>query len=217
MSDRRGEPDHDSTDEHDVSRSPLEQVAALARRTPNRFDLGPADRELAGAARSGPSREAVDAAVAELKDTYFDLITGVFGQELGAAALEREIVRAHRGGGQLVFAFVDVHGPSTTAGRSDGVAGDAVLREVAGALRQNFRSYDPIVRLEGGEFICAVSSCGVQAARERFRDIRDRIASARAGVSVSVGFAVLEPTDTLETLTARGGADLRHARTVAVR
>jgi diguanylate cyclase (GGDEF)-like protein len=189
------------------------EPAPPRRRAGDAFDLTGADPGRAGSA--GPNAQPVDAAMTELRHKYFDVITGVFGQELGAAALEREIVRAHRGGGQLVLAFIDVRDVSGIDGCANLIADDAVLRDVADALRRSFRSSDPIVRLASGEFICAVSSCSVDAARERFHEIRAGIAAARAGVTVSVGFAVLEPTDTLERLTARGTADLQLANTIA--
>jgi diguanylate cyclase (GGDEF)-like protein len=151
----------------------------------------------------------LDAAVAELRNTYFDLVTGVFGHELGTAALEREVSRAHRGHSRLVLALVNVDDLDNVIAHSGNVAADALLRDVADAMRRSFRSYDPIVRLATGEFLCAVSSCDIRAARQRFRDIQEGIATRRPGVTISIGLAVLGGHDTLADLVARSDRDLR--------
>src|SRR5205807_5117802 len=91
-------------------------------------------------------------------------------------------------------------------------AGDALLRSVVAAIRSNLRSYDPIVRFGGDEFICGLSNTDLDGARRRFDEIREALRQADDTGSISVGLAALGPSDTLQDLTARGDAALHTAK-----
>jgi diguanylate cyclase (GGDEF)-like protein len=70
------------------------------------------------------------------------------------------------------------------------------------------RSYDPIVRFGGDEFVCGLSDTDLDGARRRFDEIRAAIRQSDAPGSISVGLAALGPSDSLEELIARGDAAL---------
>jgi len=89
---------------------------------------------------------------------------------LGRIALEHEINRAP----PLVLAFLDVDGLKQVNGRRGHAAGDALLRGVVDAIETHLRSYDPIVRIGGDEFICALADCTLDEARLRFKKIAQR-------------------------------------------
>jgi diguanylate cyclase (GGDEF)-like protein len=108
----------------------------------------------------------------------------------------------------LIVAFIDVNGLKAVNDRHGHAAGDALLHEVAAAIRLRLRPYDPLVRVGGDEFVCAVSGLDMDAARARF----DEVEAAIVGGSISVGLATMGPDDTLEVLMERSDAELRPGR-----
>lgn len=173
-----------------------------------------ADREEAAADRAAAARDRVHAN-ADLRRSQFDHLTGAFGRELGMIALDRELNRASHGSGRLVLAFVDVDGLKQLNDRDGHAAGDALLRDVVGAIQKHLRSYDPIVRVGGDEFVCALADASVEEAHRRFVGISATIKEVRPAATISVGFAAMRPNETLAHLTARGDESLyeaKHAR-----
>ena len=72
-------------------------------------------------------------------------------------------------------------------------------------IRSRLRSFDPIIRFGGDEFVCGLSGDGPVEATVRFDAIRHAVA-ADAHVRISVGLAALAPGDTVDTLTERADA-----------
>jgi diguanylate cyclase (GGDEF)-like protein len=167
-----------------------------------------ADRADAAADRERAARDR-EQALADLHDAHLDDLTGVQRRGVGSAALQREIDRAQRSDGRLVMAFVDVDGLKSVNDREGHAAGDALLRAVAAAIRSNLRSYDPIVRFGGDEFVCALSESDLDAARRRFERISQILADNAQSGSISFGLAPLRPDDSLEELIARADAALQ--------
>ncbi len=170
-----------------------------------------ADREEAAADRAAATKDRQDAR-AELRHAQIDQLTGAFGRELGMVALEHEISRARRGNGRLVLAYVDVDGLKQVNDGHGHAAGDALLRDVVGAIQLHLRSYDPLVRVGGDEFVCVLGDSTRDEARRRFQAIGTTIEKTRPDASISVGFAALRPSDTLEQLTLRGDTALYDAK-----
>ena len=135
---------------------------------------------------------------------HVDDLTGTYRRTMGRIVLQAEIERAHRSTDRLVLAFVDVDGLKAHNDRNGHAAGDELLLEVVASIRSKLRSYDPIVRFGGDEFICALIDVDVDNAKVRFSDICTSLRLAYPGGSISVGLAELQPGDTLEDLIARG-------------
>ena len=125
----------------------------------------------------------------------------------GRLALTNEIDRARRGDGRFVLAFVDVDGLKQVNDRDGHAAGDHVLRTLAATLRSNLRSFDPIVRYGGDEFVCGLGGVDPEGVERRFRAIEQELQEA-VGVGITVGLASLLPSDTLDNLISRADADL---------
>jgi diguanylate cyclase (GGDEF)-like protein len=140
------------------------------------------------------------------------VLTGALARGRGLLDLRREIARARRSDGRLVLAFVDVDGLKPINDLQGHAAGDALLRDVAAALRTALRSYDLVVRYGGDEFLCALTGTDAEGARRRFDEVARRLTERTEGASVSVGLAALENPDTLEELIGRADAALYAGR-----
>lgn len=178
------------------------------------FAQAAADRARAAADRERVAADREQAAVdrqqvrAALSQAHLDELTGAYRRGLGTLLLQQEINRARHSGGRLVLAFVDVDRLKEVNDREGHAAGDALLIAVAETIRSKLRSYDPVVRFGGDEFVCAFSDFDLASVRLRFDAIQGALAQTREGSSISVGLAELQSHDTLEDLTARGDAAL---------
>ncbi len=160
-----------------------------------------------------PDDEALERArlEAQLQRAHLDTLTGAFRREVGRLALRNEIERARRADGKFIIAFVDVDGLKGVNDRDGHAAGDRVLRTLAATMRANLRSYDPIVRFGGDEFICGISSIGHEEVQHRIGVIDQSLRHA-TGVGITAGLASLTSDETLEELTERADAALLEAK-----
>ena len=162
------------------------------------------DRARAAADRAKAARERARLE-GELQAAHLDELTGAYRREMGRLAITHEIDRVRRSGGPLVVAFVDVDDLKTVNDRDGHAAGDRVLQSVVRAIRARLRSFDPIIRYGGDEFVCGLGGTDLAEAERRF-DLISVAIEADAGVGISVGFAELEPGDTADGLTERADA-----------
>jgi len=162
------------------------------------------DRARAAADRANATRERARLE-AELQAAHLDELTGAYRREMGRLAITHEIDRVRRSGGPLVLAFIDVDGLKTVNDREGHAAGDRVLQSVVQAMRARLRSFDPIVRYGGDEFVCGLGGTDVAEAERRFGLIGAAIESDE-GVGITVGLAELRPGDTADGLTQRADA-----------
>ncbi len=170
-----------------------------------------ADREQAVGDREAAALDREDH-LAELDRAHSDDLTGVYRRGMGRIALVNEIERAHRSHGALALAYIDLDGLKGINDRDGHTAGDSLLRDLVTSMRGKLRSYDPIVRWGGDEFICTISDVDLEAARGRMEEIKRALGEAHPGSSLSVGLAMLGEGDTLETLIERADAALLEAR-----
>jgi diguanylate cyclase (GGDEF)-like protein len=161
--------------------------------------------------RAADEREAV---LAELRRAHLDELTGAFRRGSGEEALQGEIDRARRGDARMVLAFVDVDDLRRVNNRDGHSAGDALLRGVVSAIRSKLRSYEPIVRFGGDEFVCAVGDVDLTQAEKRFEEIQESFATDSGGAAITVGLAELQENDTLDELIARADTALLEARAI---
>jgi diguanylate cyclase (GGDEF)-like protein len=148
----------------------------------------------------------------ELERANTDDLTGAYRRRAGETALQHELDRARRSDEPLVLAFVDVDGLKATNDALGHAAGDARLRDVVSAMRSKVRSYEPIVRYGGDEFVCSIAGVPTAAAKARFEEINRVLGGRDAAGSLSVGLAELRPDDTLAGLIDRADEALLAAR-----
>ena len=182
----------------------LEQLEELAARAAADRARAAADRARAGIDRANAARERARLE-AELRTAHLDDLTGAYRRDMGRLALSHEIDRARRSDGRFVVAFVDVDGLKDVNDRDGHAAGDHVLETVVEAIRMRLRSFDPIIRYGGDEFVCGLIGTDLDEAERRFEAIGSAI-EEKAHVGISVGLAVLEAGDTADQLTERADA-----------
>jgi diguanylate cyclase (GGDEF)-like protein len=174
------------------------------------------DRERAAADRQNAARERARLE-AELRSAHLDELTGAYRREMGRLALSNEIDRARRSDGRFVLAFVDVDRLKLVNDREGHAAGDRVLQIVVHEIRSRLRSFDPIIRYGGDEFVCGLGATDLQEAKRRFDEIGTAI-ETDAQIGISVGLAALAIDDTADELTERADAAMlrikarRHSR-----
>jgi diguanylate cyclase (GGDEF)-like protein len=191
-----------------------ERIAASDEPLAEKFErlraMAAADRRRAAADRAAAALERARLE-AELNTAHLDDLTGAYRRETGTLALTHEMERARRGDGLFVIAFVDVDDMKQVNDRQGHAAGDEVLKALVAHMRSNLRSFDPIVRYGGDEFIAGVGGVSLDEVGLRFAVI-DLSVKSEVGVGISVGLAALGPDDTLDQLTARADVSLLDAK-----
>jgi diguanylate cyclase (GGDEF)-like protein len=168
------------------------------------------DRRRAAADRAASAR-ARARLEAELHTAHLDDLTGAYRREVGMLTLKHEMDRAHRAGGHFVIAFVDIDGMKQVNDRDGHLAGDHVLQTLVWTMRSKLRSFDPVLRYGGDEFVAGLGGMEVDAVARRFESIEESV-EQEVGVGFSVGLAELQPDETLEHLIARADAGLLEAK-----
>ena len=194
-----------------ATRAAIDQMVEVRSRAAADRKRAAADRERAAADRKLAAIDRRNALI-ELRQAHTDDLTGAYRRGIGEVALQHEIDRARRVGERLVLAFVDVDGLKAINDDEGHQAGDLRLRNVVAAVRSILRSYEPVVRYGGDEFLCSIAGIDLEEARARFDRVGEILAGNEEGSSVSVGLAALRSTDTLHELIARADAALAAAR-----
>jgi diguanylate cyclase (GGDEF)-like protein len=203
----------DATNEDILLRAERDRARAAADRAKAADDRSraSADRQEAAHDRAEATRANAEARQ-NLVLAATDEVTGAWTRKFGLAGVTREIERAHRTGGRLTLAFIDVDGLKRVNDEHGHAAGDRVLKLVVETLRSNLRPYDVIVRYGGDEFVCAMPNLSVAAARERMDRIATLLTAANEGHSITFGLAEHEPADGLAELISRADAGLLEIR-----
>jgi PleD family two-component response regulator len=79
-------------------------------------------------------------------------------------------------------------------------------------MQMHLHADDPIVRVSGNDFVCALHDSDHEDACRRFEAIQKTIGHYHHGGSASVGFAALLPGDTLRQLAERADVALREVK-----
>lgn len=191
--------------------SAAQRLAALRARAAHDRTRAAADRAAAAADRAAAAEDRARAAI-ELRHAHHDDLTGALRREMGEVALQHEVDRARRGDGRLVLAFVDVDKLKALNDREGHQAGDELLQAVVAAMRTQLRSFDPVVRYGGDEFICALAGTDPEDAGRRFAEIQEELARDYDDAGISVGVVELAPDESLDDLIVRGDAALYAAK-----
>lgn len=111
------------------------------------------------------------------QQALIDGLTGLANRRHAEASLRTELQRAERFGGPLAFVLCDVDGFKAVNDRFGHLAGDDVLRELAGVLRETVRAVDVAARWGGEEFaliLPGTDAAGGAQLAERAREALER-------------------------------------------
>ena len=204
-----------------VMRAGAERRRGAERRAQAAADraLAAQDRQAAAQDREQVAREREqaladrEALARQVATVETDALTGARPRAAGLIDLDHELQRCSRSSGLLVIAYVDVVPATVLDDSRDRSAGDELLVCVATQIHEHLRAYDLIIRLGASEFLCAMSSMTLTAARERFGAIATAIAaSARGTGRIDTGFAALTSHVGVQELMARADSDLTATR-----
>jgi diguanylate cyclase (GGDEF)-like protein len=150
-------------------------------------------------------------------EAFIDPVTRATNRQGFDLALEKRIKELDPAT-PLVLAIFDVDSLKSVNQAIGQAAGDAILRHVAGTLRQAVRPHDVVARIGGDEFAVIASGLTLIRAQGRMRQmieaIRDgRVAPSSEPVSVCCGAAEFSAGDSMPTLLHRADAALRDAKT----
>ncbi len=106
-----------------------------------------------------------------------DLLTGTLNRQALLARLEEEIDRAKRYQRPCSIVLVDLDHFKRVNDTHGHMAGDAVLREVAGVLRANVRTVDLVGRYGGEEFMIVMPETDADAAAATAEKLRRLVGS----------------------------------------
>lgn len=177
--------------------------------TSPRGDVPEKDRrlieDLASMVDSEIEREQLHDIQASLRDrldeaerrSRIDELTNLWNRRAILEMFEDELNRANRSTDSLGVAMLDIDDFKELNDTHGHPAGDEVLRQVAGALREAVRDYDAVARFGGEEFLVLLTEATHEQARkigERMRqhidDLEVKHNGKRLTVTVSVGITV---------------------------
>lgn len=172
---------------------------------------GAADRTRASDGREAASADR-DEAAKDRDVSSMDELTGAYRRGPGMVELEREMGRSKRTRHPFVIGFIDVDGLKARNDSLGHAAGDELLVGVVGALRDQFRSYDLIVRFGGDEFVCGIQDLGIEEIARRLTAVESDLGTR--GASITVGLAELGEDDSLSHMIARADEELYEKRSL---
>jgi diguanylate cyclase (GGDEF)-like protein/PAS domain S-box-containing protein len=145
---------------------------------------------------------------------YSDPLTGLANRASLVPSLEQAVQRARRRNSKLAVVFLDLDGFKQINDLYGHDAGDALLVDLAGRLRQHLRSSDLIARLGGDEFLVVLEEVQdmtpVETVAKKLLTEAERpyaIAGHEATVTASIGISVF-PDDAVD-----GSSLMKHADT----
>jgi diguanylate cyclase (GGDEF)-like protein len=149
-----------------------------------------------------------------------DPVTGINNRAALNATIDREVNLSHRHGYALSVIMLDLDHFKRINDKYGHLAGDTVLRTLAGRITDCTRGSDMVFRYGGEEFTVVLSNTEIDGAALLAERIRKAIASIpividdfEIPVTVSIGVSTLETGDTSATLINRADVALYDAKT----
>ncbi len=145
---------------------------------------------------------------------YSDPLTGLANRTSLMPALEQAVQRARRRNAKLAVIFLDLDGFKQINDAYGHDAGDALLIELAGRLRDNLRASDLIARLGGDEFLVVLEEVSdpepveVVANKLLLETVRPyKLPGAEASVTASIGISMF-PDDAADAVALMKHSDI---------
>ncbi len=140
-----------------------------------------------------------------------DPLTGLANRRLFEELLAARLEEAARYGRPLAVLLLDLDGFKKINDTHGHAAGDAVLREVAGALRRSLRRSDLPARLAGDEFVALLP----ETDGRRALALAERVCAEVAALEVAAGSAIIRPSASVGAASTDGQRALDPAALLA--
>ena len=147
-----------------------------------------------------------------------DKLTGLFNRHAFSILSPRLVAGMRRESHRLAVMLIDIDLFKQINDSCGHAAGDRVLKEVAGLIRDRLRETDVVVRWGGEEFLVALPDCQENEAVRIAEILRTAIAQAAIGdlgpgeVTLSLGIAFVEPGGSLESALSAADKALYRAK-----
>ncbi|MFB6347812.1 MAG: diguanylate cyclase [bacterium] len=149
-----------------------------------------------------------------------DELTGLGNRRQLMEDLQTELERTNRYDHDLTVAFLDIDHFKLVNDTHGHVAGDKVLKELGGIIREETREVDIIGRYGGEEFIIATPEIASEGAQEVAERIRTQLAESRFQddegtefkVTCSIGLAEYDDEETVNELIEKADDALYKAK-----
>ena len=149
-----------------------------------------------------------------------DGLTGLANRRRSESALDEEIVRASRLGGELTLAILDIDHFKQVNDRYGHAAGDSVLKELALVLNHSLREIDTAGRWGGEEFALILPGTDIEGGVRLCERIRQTLEARRVpiedgqaiSITASFGVADFERAGSRERLLAAADEALYRAK-----
>ncbi|MCY1272193.1 diguanylate cyclase (GGDEF) domain protein [compost metagenome] len=148
-----------------------------------------------------------------------DPLTGLPNRAAWNERLELEQARQQRYGGDLLLAVIDIDHFKRINDGFGHLAGDKVLKIIAGELSRRLRKTDFIARFGGEEFVLLLPSTPVEGGERLLEDLRAAIEACpfhfkgeRVSITLSAGLASLVPGEPGDAVFQRADQALYRAK-----
>lgn len=151
---------------------------------------------------------------------YTDALTGLYNRRWLNDNLAHEMSRCELRNTRLSLLVIDIDHFKKYNDRHGHLAGDEALKAVTGSLRIGLRDLDMAVRYGGEEMMVILPGADIRTGEKVAARLHEAISQAEIlyegktlpGVTVSIGIACMEPSDTDEGLMRRADLALYEAK-----
>jgi diguanylate cyclase (GGDEF)-like protein len=148
-----------------------------------------------------------------------DKLTGLANRQALDIVLQRDMAEHRRSGMGVALLLLDLDHFKDINDKYGHLAGDAVLKSVAVAIRSQLRDSDMLGRWGGEEFMVILKRTDLNAAtlvaekiRQHLTSVKITYATHEIGLNCSIGVAVLREDDTADSLLNRADRGLYAAK-----
>lgn len=128
-----------------------------------------------------------------------DSLTGLINRNEFEIRLEQAVLSASQNSSHHALCFLDLDQFKVVNDTSGHVAGDEMLKQIGGLLKEHLRETDTLARLGGDEFAVLIQNCSIEQARIKAEDILSVIEDYRFAwedkiftVGVSIGICSID-------------------------
>jgi diguanylate cyclase (GGDEF)-like protein len=145
-----------------------------------------------------------------------DALTGALNRRVLRDDLSDAIVGANRNGQAVAVGLLDLDNFKQVNDRSGHEAGDKVLIDLTGIVKDQSRQADRFYRLGGEEFVLLLNQTdrdGAETAMNKLMEmVRAKLRSPQGPVTVSIGVAMLRPDENCSDWLARADQAMYRAK-----